>query len=331
MARWLIFSALPLTFLYMTQVASIMGRRKAFVPLVFLVPLALSACLYLSAVFVFVSAVPLVFAQLRYGRLFGLVCAISNLAIVGLTSGSVNAALFFVVAVVLSAGLAECIRLTLKIEWTIVACSLLMALTSSVLVVSYSRSHHLHPIEEVGTYVGSVIDRVAQDIEVYRASGKVTNQEVERFLADTQATKRNVMLELPSFFAIGFILLTVFNFLILLRLNLLNIREKLGLGTSFFKNWKSPEILVWPTIAAAFCLIVEIPVASAVALNVFKVLMSIYALHGLAILCFLFDEWGVRGFLRSLGYVIAVIVLLPLVISLGFFDLWFAFRVKLKK
>jgi hypothetical protein len=58
--------------------------------------------------------------------------------------------------------------------------------------------------------------------------------------------------------------------------------------------------------------------------------MAIYALQGLAIVNYLFDVWGLKGFFRPLGYVLTVALLLPLVISLGFFDLWFGFREKFK-
>lgn len=76
---------------------------------------------------------------------------------------------------------------------------------------------------------------------------------------------------------------------------------------------------------------VEMPYVSLPALNLFKILMAVYAIQGLAIMAFLFHSFKVPGFLRPLGYVIAVLVLLPLVISLGFFDLWFLFREKLVK
>jgi uncharacterized protein YybS (DUF2232 family) len=104
----------------------------------------------------------------------------------------------------------------------------------------------------------------------------------------------------------------------------------LGLDADFFKRWKAPDHMVWPTLAAGFCLVIEIPVLSDVALNIFKILMAIYAFQGLSVTNYLFDVWGVKGFLRPLGYVLAVALLLPLVISLGFFDLWFDFREKFK-
>lgn len=93
----------------------------------------------------------------------------------------------------------------------------------------------------------------------------------------------------------------------------------------------SRKKVVWPTIAAGFCLVIEVPWISSFAFDAFQILVGNLCPSGLAILSFLFDAWDIRGFLRPAGYVIAVVVLQPLVISLGFFDLWFGFREKLRR
>jgi uncharacterized protein YybS (DUF2232 family) len=72
-------------------------------------------------------------------------------------------------------------------------------------------------------------------------------------------------------------------------------------------------------------------VVSDVSLNVFKFLMAIYALQGLSILAFAFDAWRVRGGFRALIYLLAVFFMMPLLLSLGFFDLWFDFRGKFRQ
>jgi len=59
--------------------------------------------------------------------------------------------------------------------------------------------------------------------------------------------------------------------------------------------------------------------------------MAIYTIHGLSILSFFFDLWNVRGIFRAIGFLISVFVMMPLLLSLGFFDLWFDFRAKFTK
>jgi len=87
----------------------------------------------------------------------------------------------------------------------------------------------------------------------------------------------------------------------------------------------------WPTIAAGGFLILGKGWPADVALNLFKFLMAIYAIQGLSILGFFFDVWKVRGFLRSGAYVIVVLLMMPLLLGLGFFDLWFDFRSKVRQ
>ena len=65
--------------------------------------------------------------------------------------------------------------------------------------------------------------------------------------------------------------------------------------------------------------------------NVFKFLMAIYAIQGLSVLSYFFNLWRVRRIFRILGYLIGVLMMTPLVLSLGFFDLWFDFRSKFRQ
>ena len=70
---------------------------------------------------------------------------------------------------------------------------------------------------------------------------------------------------------------------------------------------------------------------SDVAVNLFRFLMAIYAIQGLSILSFFFDVWNVRGVFRGLAFLAGVLLMMPLLLSLGFFDLWFDFRSKFRQ
>ncbi|MEW6058324.1 MAG: DUF2232 domain-containing protein, partial [Bdellovibrionota bacterium] len=311
----------------MNQPAALGGGRALF-RLAVAVPFFLSAALYLSVIFAAFSALPLIYTHLRYGRVIGILSSLTNIALVFAASGRVNSAVFFVVAVVLAAAIAECVKLRLKIEWNVVFSVGVMLLVSILLLLSYSHKFDINPIQKLEGFVASFVDQVAGNVEKYKATSNLSSQDLDKFLVDPEMTKRNILYELPSAITITLLMLTVGNVLLMLRLNIHHAREALKLSPDFFKSWKAPDHLVWPTLVAGFCLVVEIPLLSDVALNVFKVLMAIYALQGLAITNYLFDLWGVKGFFRPLGYVLSVALLLPLVISLGFFDLWFNFREK---
>lgn len=298
--------------------------------LALVIPFFLGAALHLSAVFKIFSVLPLIFVFLRFGRAVGILASISNLAIVWLLLGRTEAAWFFVLGMVFAITVSECVRLKLRPEWVVLSATGMLLLAAVMLLMSYSHRSHKGPIELVVSYVSSEVDEFIRGAERYRESTVVTSrfssQDLEKMLADPEMTKRNILEAAPSVILISLLYTVVANLLLLLRLNVQNIRDALGLDAEFFKRWKAPDHMVWPTLAAGFCLVIEIPAVSAVALNLFRVLMAVYLLQGLAIMAALFESWKIKGAFRPLGYALAVTFLLPLVVSLGFFDLWFSFR-----
>jgi uncharacterized protein YybS (DUF2232 family) len=65
--------------------------------------------------------------------------------------------------------------------------------------------------------------------------------------------------------------------------------------------------------------------------NALQVCLFVYLVQGLSILVFMLDLWNVRGFLRSLAFMTAVWLMFPLLLAIGYFDLWFDFRGKLRQ
>jgi hypothetical protein len=112
-------------------------------------------------------------------------------------------------------------------------------------------------------------------------------------------------------------------------------KEEGGISLEGLRAWKAPEWLVWPTIAAGFILVFQSgggpdPLGD-IALNLFKFLMAIYAIQGLCVMSSLMQTWNIRAGLRTGIMAFAVLLMLPLVLSLGFFDLWFDFRSKFRQ
>jgi hypothetical protein len=117
-----------------------------------------------------------------------------------------------------------------------------------------------------------------------------------------------------------------------------HLKESLGLDLAFLRKWKAPAFLVWPTIATGFFILFEVSVVSDIAFNIFQFLMAIYIIQGLSVLSYLFDLWGIqvssrlmRFFLSLFLFFLSLFLMLPLVLSLGFFDLWFDFRGKFRQ
>ncbi|RZA02910.1 MAG: DUF2232 domain-containing protein, partial [Proteobacteria bacterium] len=65
---------------------------------------------------------------------------------------------------------------------------------------------------------------------------------------------------------------------------------------------------------------------SLVANNLLKPILLIYFFQGMSILAYFLDSLRLRGPLRVFVYGAGLMFLTPMVVSFGFFDLWFNFR-----
>jgi len=285
------------------------------------VPFFVSAIFFLSGIFAIFAPIPLLFLNLRSGRGWGFLAVLTNCAIVFVAGGSVSLIAYSVFVAILAISLAEFLRAKNSIEASAGLTMLSILLVGSLLVAWFSHIHNVNPWIALKDHVSSAVDYLSHNVP----EGTFTD-------ADEVADwKQNVLVEFPSAIAVFALVMVWASLVAVLRVNPNGVREKLGLDGSYFKKWRSPSWLVWPTIISGFFLIVDAGHVSEVSLNVFKFLMAIYTIHGLSILSFFFDLWNVRGIFRAIGFLISVFVMMPLLLSLGFFDLWFDFRAKFTK
>ncbi len=96
-------------------------------------------------------------------------------------------------------------------------------------------------------------------------------------------------------------------------------------------RWQAPEFLVWGVIASGLLLLLPRDAVKIVGLNTLIVLMTVYFFQGIAIVSYYFDKKQLPAPLRVFFYCLIAVwhLLLLLVVSLGFFDMWADFR-KLK-
>jgi hypothetical protein len=282
----------------------------------------LSAFLFLSAFFAIFSPFPLLFLQFKKGRMWACLAVATNSAIVFIAGGSLSLFFYFVFCVTLSMTLAELLRKKVAIEkavgWTLFA----MTLCGAGFVLGDSIIRHASPLNELRTQVLTFVDTLGQAMS---NNGALLDQ------ADLDDWKKSLTIEFPSAIAILSLIFVWVNLVLLLKVNPNRVRESLGLDSSFLKNWKTPEILVWPTIVAGLFLIVEAGIVSDIAINVFRFLMAVYVIQGLSIVSFFFDVWRIQGFFRGIGFFLVLFFLMPLILCLGFFDLWFDFRGKFRQ
>lgn len=285
------------------------------------VPFFLSAFFFLSALFSIFAPLPLLVLRFRAGRLWCAIAILTNATIVGLTAGRTSLAFYATFVAALALIMGELVAARRSLERVALLTLLAMGLTGALIVSWHSQLHHVNPLLELRQELSATVDYLQTAVS---QGGSISPAEAEEW-------KANLMLEFPSAIAVFALILVWANLTVLLRINPAGVREKMGVDASFFRNWKLPEWLVWPTILTGFFLIVNIGQVSVVALNLFRFLMAIYAIQGLSILSFFLDVWKVRGIFRALSFIAAVFLMMPLLLSLGFFDLWFDFRSKFRQ
>lgn len=92
-------------------------------------------------------------------------------------------------------------------------------------------------------------------------------------------------------------------------------------------HWSAPEWLIFPFLAAGFLLLAPVPLIRLAAVNFLLVLGLVYFFQGLAVVAALFERFHLPGFLRLVGFLIAFMNPVFLMVTLvGLLDLWLDFR-----
>ena len=277
-------------------------------------PYFLSAALFLSGFFAVFSPLPLILQAYRAGFAFW----------VYWLGGLLSLWLFLVFGISVALALPWVLRPGRSPSRAAAGTLGFMLFMATFVLLGHAWAHHVSPWEELGRVLSAGLDQTLAALSPEGRESLLRSLEPEEW-------KREFLLEFPSAMAIFGVAVVSVNLVLLLRINPGGLRQRLRVPADFFKKWKTAEGLVWPTILCAALQLFELGWASNVGMNGFKFLMSLYAIQGISILAYLLEAWGVRGPLRFLIFTGAVLLMLPLVLSLGFFDLWFDFRSKVRQ
>jgi hypothetical protein len=279
-----------------------------------IVPFFLPALFFQSAVFAFISPLPLFILSLKNKPLISLAALVVNVALIfaaGIHSEALVVTVFW-----FATGLffPFMIRRSGKIS---VSFLLTLAYLVSMLLlglVYLSHQEGLGLIEYLRLQLSTGMDHL---IALPDSPVKALVDEQGR-----DALFKQLMTELPSGILMAIILSLWINLLFAAQL------VRGFLPPEFWGSFKVPELLVWPTLlfAGLFALTDHAPYY--IGLNGLKVLLVFYGFQGLSVASFLLTRYKVFGFGRALIFTLSVFVAMPLVLSLGFFDLWFDFRAK---
>ena len=287
-------------------------------------PFLLSGLFFYSVIFAVFSPIPLLMLFLKggFGPLF--LAVLTNSVLVTVLGGFPALSLYLVFVAALGVSLPFwAYSRRQKPDRTILLTFFTMALTAVAILCGYSWSRGLSPVSEAHRLITQTVDFMV----------KVSTSQNPSSLGDIpiDELKKGMVAEFPSLLGVFALLMSWINFVMFFRMNPLRMRESLGIEFSYFKTWKASEWLVWPTIVCGALLLFSKGAPYVTALNLLKFSLVVYGLQGVSILAFVFDYLKVRGMVRTLLYVVTTFFMTPFLIGLGFFDLWFDFRSKLRQ
>jgi hypothetical protein len=277
-------------------------------------PFLLPALFFQTAVFAFISPLPLFILTLKNNARMSALALVTNGAILFALGSRVEFTAAMVFWFMIGVLFPFLIRKTGKIERSLtISFFAFLALILAALLVQTS---HLNvgAIEYVKSQISAGITELAA----------MPESPIKKIIEEqgNDALYRQLVTELPSGLMITLVLACWINLLFASQL------MSGFLSRSFWASFRTPEWLIWPTLifAGLFAFAEHAPYY--IGLNGFKLLLVFYGLQGLSVIANLLNRYKILGLGRSLVFVLAIFVLMPVVISVGFFDLWFDFRRK---
>ena len=261
----------------------------------------------------------------RQGRLWWFISSLLGLAVVFALKGAPWAFGFFLFSSLPSLLLGEFLLRGYRPEWSILLTTTLLAVSVLAFVIAFIPGHSLSQIKASGKQKTQEIISIFLDKNQHDLPEN-TQQELQKMKADPEL----VMEELPGLLISSLLVLSILPCIALIRWNPKGFLHRAGISRDFLRKWASPEWLVWPALACGFFLIVPVSPLDEIAKNLLNPLLVIYFFQGMSILAYFLDSMRLRGPIRILFYGVGAVFLTPMVVSFGFFDLWFQFRGRFK-
>lgn len=154
------------------------------------------------------------------------------------------------------------------------------------------------------------------------------SEETKESLKKIRGAPAAELITLPGMMLFAILLLCALPCVALIRWNPKGFLRRAGISRDFLRKWSAPEWLVWPSLLCGALHLYEVSPFTEIARNALIPILLIYFFHGMSILAYFLDSMRLRGPFRVLFYGTAILFLTPMVVSFGFFDLWFGFRTR---
>mgnify|MGYP001571168481 CR=1 FL=1 len=287
-------------------------------------PFFFGAIFFLSGFLAFLAPFPVLMAWYRMGRVWGWLALLTNAVLVAWIGHWGALGIFLIGVAPIALVLPELLKPGRSVESAALLVLGVIFICLALGTWGYGLKFHVNPIVHFKDRFNEILDALIATVTPDTRKVWLNGLEVADW-------KKELIAEIPSVAMIAALLMVWGNLILLLRANPNELRTRLGLKASFFRDWKVPEFLVWPTIACGAAILFGEGRIVGMGMNLFKFFMALYALQGLCVMSFALDVWRVKRWIRALIYIFTVSVMLPLILSVGFFDLWFDFRTKFRQ
>ena len=163
-------------------------------------------------------------------------------------------------------------------------------------------------------------------VTLYRDSGRIPTEDLEEIKAFVSQLREQVARLFPALLLTSIICTVWLN--IVVGQWLLKRRDPARTGREDLKNWRLPELLVWPVILAGIALLVPEERFHTLGLNAGLVLLVLYLSQGLAVVSSMMHKWSLPLAIRMITYSLLFLQIygIGFVALLGLADVWVDFR-----
>lgn len=256
------------------------------------------------------------------GRVWALIALFVGVTIAFSIKGWMGAVGFFLFASLPAAVLAEIFLRQKGTEWAVAGAMIAVAL-GGLIVMAAAKAQGTDLVEIGKNALHTQVQAVADGI---LSRNENLPDETKEELQNLKATPSLLYPELPGIALSVLLLLCLLPSLALIRWNPKGFLRRAGIPRDFLRKWKTPDWLVWVALLCGAFQVFEYSPLTEITGNVLKPLLVIYFFQGMSILAYFLDSLRLRGPLRIFLYGTGLLFLTPMVVSFGFFDIWFNFR-----
>ncbi len=283
---------------------------------------------FLSQLLTILAPLPLLYLHagrksLNQGRLWQSLGALLGAILCFAIKGPFGAVGYLLLATLPALVLGEMLLRRKGPEKAVVGAVLAIVLGAS-LAVGVAKSQNIDIVNLGLSYLDTQVRFVSQKLLDHNKQEipPETQEELQRLVANPAL----LHIDLPGILAASLLLLCLLPCLAIIRWNPKGFLKRANISRDYLRKWRSPDWLVWFALFCGAFQVFEVKGLTEIAGNMLKPLVLIYFFQGMSILAYFLDSFRLRGPIRVFIYGAALMFLMPMVVSFGFFDLWFNFR-----